>query len=164
MTNRFLISVAAAALIAGTGLANAQGAGTGGGSGAAGSAAQQSAPSSDRGGPAAGGAMQRDGDGMSGTKGAESPGMKGPDSWQEGFGLGRADAAGRQERAGRQTRMQGEKSKSMNSEDSTKGSKEMKAEGRDGKTRQHGRQGRKNGNMNAQTKGRDRLQVADHDR
>lgn len=44
MTNRFLISVAAAALIAGTGFANAQGAGGGGMS--QGGAAQQSAPSS----------------------------------------------------------------------------------------------------------------------
>jgi hypothetical protein len=149
MTNRFLISVAAAALIAGTGLANAQGAGTGGGSGAAGSAAQQSAPSSDRGGPAAGGAMQRDGDGMSGTKGAESPGMKGPDSGKKASDSGeRMQPGGKSAQDG--NRMQGEKSKSMNSEDSTKGSKEMKAEGRDGKT---GNMDGKNGNMNAQTKG-----------
>ena len=42
MTNRFLISVAAAALIAGTGFANAQG--TGRDTGSAGSTAQQSAP------------------------------------------------------------------------------------------------------------------------
>ena len=48
MTNRFLISVAAAALIAGTGFANAQGAGTGRDAGSAGSTAQQSAPSSER--------------------------------------------------------------------------------------------------------------------
>ena len=44
MTNRFLISVAAAALIAGTGFANAQGTGMGRDAGSAGSAAQQSAP------------------------------------------------------------------------------------------------------------------------
>ena len=44
MTNRFLISVAAAALIAGTGFANAQGT-TGRDAGSAGSTAQQSAPS-----------------------------------------------------------------------------------------------------------------------
>src|SRR3954463_16508446 len=52
MTNRFLISVAAAALIAGTGFANAQGAGGGmeKGGGAGGATTQQSAPSSDRGG------------------------------------------------------------------------------------------------------------------
>ena len=67
MTNRFLISVAAAALIAGTGLANAQGMGRD--SGSAGSAAQQSAPSSDRGGASSGGAMQRDSGGNSGMKG-----------------------------------------------------------------------------------------------
>ena len=42
MTNRFLISVAAAALIAGTGFANAQGMNREGG------AATQSAPSSER--------------------------------------------------------------------------------------------------------------------
>ena len=48
MTNRFLISVAAAALIAGTGFANAQGTGMSRDAGAAGSAAQQSAPSSER--------------------------------------------------------------------------------------------------------------------
>jgi hypothetical protein len=55
MNNRFLISVAAAALIAGTGLANAQGRDAG----SAGSAAQQSAPSSDRG-AASSGTMQHD--------------------------------------------------------------------------------------------------------
>ena len=49
MTNRFLISVAAAALIAGTGFANAQGMGRDSGDPQV-PAAQQSAPSSDRGG------------------------------------------------------------------------------------------------------------------
>ena len=44
MTNRFMISVAAVALIAGTGFANAQGTGTNRDSGR-GSSAQQSAPS-----------------------------------------------------------------------------------------------------------------------
>ena len=75
MTNRFLISVAAAALIAGTGLANAQGMGRDSGGSAGSPAAQQSAPSSDRGGASSGGAMQRDSGGASGMKGAES-GMK----------------------------------------------------------------------------------------
>ena len=66
MTNRFLISVAAAALIAGTGFANAQGTGMGRDAGSAGSAAQQSAPPSERGGASSGGAMQRDSGGTSG--------------------------------------------------------------------------------------------------
>jgi hypothetical protein len=46
MTNRFLMSVAAAALIAGTGFANAQGTGTSREAPAAGAATQQSAPPS----------------------------------------------------------------------------------------------------------------------
>ena len=74
MTNRFLISVAAAALIAGTGFANAQGAAPGRDAGSAGSTAQQSAPPS--GGASSGGAMQRD-SGPSGMKGAETGTTKG---------------------------------------------------------------------------------------
>ena len=58
MTNRFLISVAAAALIAGTGFANAQGTGMGRDAGSAGSTAQQSAPSRAR--RRSSGTMQRD--------------------------------------------------------------------------------------------------------
>jgi len=49
MTNRFLISAAIAALIAGTGFANAQGTGMGREAPAAGSTVQQSAPPSERG-------------------------------------------------------------------------------------------------------------------
>ena len=67
MSNRFLMTVAAAALIAGTGFANAQGTGMGRDPGSAGSTAQQSAPSSER-----GGAMQRDDSSKSGMKGAQS--------------------------------------------------------------------------------------------
>jgi hypothetical protein len=149
MSNRFLISVAAAALIAGTGFANAQGTGMGRDAGSAGSAAQHSAPSSDRGG-ASSGTMQRDSGGM---KGSES-GMKGADS------ADKADKAPNKS-AQDSNRMQGEKSKSMHSEtdstkDSAKGSKEMKAEDRDSKsgTTAEGRDS-KSGNMNAQTKGAD---------
>lgn len=71
MSNRFLMTVAAAALIAGTGFANAQGTGMGRDAGSAGSAAQQSAPSSERGGPSSG-AMHRDEGSKSGMKGAQS--------------------------------------------------------------------------------------------
>src|SRR5438874_9394240 len=66
MTNRFLISVAAAALIAGTGFVNAQG--TGGGmekGGGAGGATTQQQPSG------GGGGMEKGGGGTSGMKGAE---------------------------------------------------------------------------------------------
>jgi len=137
MTNRFLISVATAALIAGTGFANAQGAGTG----SAGSAAQQSAPSSDRGGVSSGGAMQRD-TAPSGMKGAETA-PKGMEPSTKASESTDKMAPGKSAQDG--NRMQGEKSKSMHSEtDSPKGGKDMKAEGRDSKS----------GDMNnAQTKG-----------
>ena len=130
MSNRFLISVAAAALIASTGFANAQGAGMGRDAGSAGSTAQQSAPSSDRGG-ASSGTMQRDSGGTSGMKGSES-GMKGADSADK---ADKGTHPGASKSAQDSDRMQGEKSKSMHSEtDSTKGGKDMKAEGRDSKS------------------------------
>jgi hypothetical protein len=155
MTNRFLISVATAALIAGTGFANAQGTGMGRDAGSAGSPAQQSAPSSSDRGGASSGTMQRDSGGRSDMKGSES-GVKGADS------ADKADKAqpGASKSAQDSNRMQGEKSKSMHSEtdstkDSAKGSKEMKAEGRDSKTGTTTGQNREgqSGNMNAQTKG-----------
>ena len=76
MTNRFLISAAVAALITGTGFANAQGTGSSREQPSAGSTVQQNAPSPERGG-AASGTMHRD-SGASGMKGAES--TKGSDS------------------------------------------------------------------------------------
>ena len=66
MTNRFMISVAAAALIAGVGFANAQGTGGGSQGGAAGGA-QQTAPS-ERGSPSAA-PMNRDSGGTKGESG-----------------------------------------------------------------------------------------------
>jgi hypothetical protein len=121
MTNRFLISVAAAALIAGTGFANAQGMNREGG-GAAGGAATQTAPSSERTAPS--GAVNHD---AVDTKGAESPGTKGSEkSGMKAESNGKMPAA----KSAQDTRpdAKGEKSKSMSSEnDSTKGG--MKAEG-----------------------------------
>ena len=153
MTNRFLISVATAALIAGTGLANAQAPGRDAGS--AGSAAQQSAPPS--GGASSGGAMQRDTGGTSGMKGAET-GTKGMEPSTKASES--TDKMAPSKSAQDSNRMQGEKSKSMHSEtdsakDSAKGSKEMKAEGHDSKTGPTTGQNREGqtGNMNAQTKG-----------
>jgi hypothetical protein len=102
MTNRFLISVAAAALIAGTGFANAQGPGRDPGS--AGSAAQQSAPSSERGG-ASSGTMQRD----SGRESGGKSDMKGAQSEPKSTGA----------------------EKNQRAEDHMKGGKDMKAEGKE---------------------------------
>ena len=143
MSNRFLITVATAALIAGTGFASAQA--PGGGAGAAGGAgAQQSAPPS--GGAAGGGAMQRDsspGAGGAGMRG-ESPGMKGESGMKASDTNDRAQPGSKSAQDG--NRMQGEKSKSTQSETDSKAGKDMKAEGRDGKS----------GDMNnAQTKGAD---------
>ena len=151
MTNRFLISVAAAALIAGTGFANAQGTNREGG--AAGGAATQSAPSSERAAPS--GAMNHD---SGATKGAESPGMKGSEkSGMKAESNEKMPAA----KSAQDTKMdpKGEKSKSMSSEnDSAKGG--MKAEG--SKTEGSKAEGSKaegtkategtktNGNMNAE--------------
>jgi hypothetical protein len=139
MTNRFLISVAAAALIAGTGLANAQGPGGNAGTGAP--AAQQSAPHSGSG-ASSGGAMQRDTGGSSGMK-SES-GMKGSEPGMKAESNDKAQPSSKS--AQDSNRMQGEKSKSMHSETDSKAGKDMKAEGRDSKS----------GEMNnAQTKGTD---------
>jgi Protein of unknown function (DUF1236) len=127
MTNRFLISAAVAALIAGTGFANAQGTGMNREGASGGAATQQTAPSS-------GGAMNRD-SGMKGaesTKGSESKDMKASESH---------DKMPASKSAQDTKSPQGEKSK-MSSENEAKGAKDMKAEGRDSKT----------GTVNAQTK------------
>jgi hypothetical protein len=157
MSNRFLISVATAALIAGTGLANAQAPGRDAGSaGSAGSAAQQSAPSS---GGASSGAMQRDSGGTSGMKGAES-GMKsesGTKGSEPGMKASESNEKAQPSKSAQDgNRMQGEKSKGMRSEtDAPKGGKDMKAEGRDSKTGTTTTESRdsKSGMDNAQTKG-----------
>jgi len=136
MTNRFLISAAVAALIAGTGFANAQGTGSSREQPSAGSTVQQNAP--ERGG-AASGTMHRD-SGASGMKGAES--TKGSDS--HGMKASESNEKMPSSKSAQDTKMpQGEKSKTLSSETETKGAKDMKAEGRDSKT----------GNMNAETKG-----------
>src|SRR6267154_1405131 len=141
MTNRFMISVAAAALIAGTGFANAQGTGTSREAPSAGSTVQQSAPS-EHGNSAA----------PSNRNAAEprgpSSGMKATQSEEKSPGAARNQ---RTEDQG----MQGQKSKSMSSEsEGAKGGKDMKAEGREGRKdmKAEGGEGRP-GNANAETKG-----------
>lgn len=152
MTNRFMISVAAAALIAGTGFANAQGTGTSREAPSAGSTVQQSAPSSERGAPSAA-PMNRDA--------GESKGMKSTQSDEKlqpkGKSLSAQDdlkAGAKGEKSAQDNNMKGEKSKSMSSEtttDKSAASKDMKAEGRDskGNVNAQSREGQ-SGNMNAQ--------------
>jgi hypothetical protein len=160
MRNRFLISAAALALIAGTGFANAQGTGMNRESG--GAAAQQSAPS-------AGTSATTPGrDATEPTK--PSSGMKATQSEPK-------SPAGATKSQRTEENTPGQKSKSMSSETETKGGKDMKAEGREGRgdnMKAEGREGRdkdqnaqnregrdkdqnaqtrdRNGNMNAETK------------
>jgi hypothetical protein len=162
MTNRFMLSVAAAALIAGTGFANAQGTRE---APSAGSTAQQSAPPSEHAAPSAAPAAR---DAAEPTKPA--PGAKATQSEQPPAAAKnqRAQddmkAAPKGEKSAQDNDMKGEKSKSMSSEnDNAKGAKDLKAEGRedrtgtkaegrDGNMKAEGREDRK-GNVNAETKG-----------
>jgi len=171
MTNRLMMSVAAVALIAGTGLANAQATG---GRESGGAAAQQTAPAAPSpaapaaGGGATSGAVQHNAE--------PSSGMKSTQSDQKSPGMTKGQRA--------EDNMPGQKSKGMSSENETKGpAKDMKAEGREGhgnNMKAEGREGRdgnmkaegrdtntrdnmkaegKNGNMNAETKGTERSQT-----
>jgi Protein of unknown function (DUF1236) len=156
MTNRFMISVAAAALIAGTGFANAQGTGTSREAPSAGSV-QQSAPSADRGAPSAA-PMNRD-SAPGADKGADK-GMKATQSEEKmqpgGAKNQRAQddmkPGAKGEKAAQDNNMKGEKSKSMSSETNEKGAagKDMKAEGREDRNgmKAEGRDGK-----NADSKG-----------
>ena len=160
MRNRFLVSAAALALIAGTGFANAQGTGMNRESG--GAAAQQSAPSTGT------SATTPGRDANEPTK--PSPGMKATQSEPK-------SPAGATKSQRTEENAPGQKSKSMSSETETKGGKDMKAEGREGRgdnMKAEGREGRdrdqnaqnhegrdkdqnaqtrdRNGNMNAETK------------
>ena len=134
MTNRLMISVAAAALIAGTGFANAQGTGMSRDTPSA-APAQQSAPSSDRGTSA--GQMNHD---------ATEPATKQSDE--------KSPAAGNKQRADEKA-MPGQKPKSVSSDnDNAKGAKDMKAEGGQDRNgmKAEGSEDR-NGKMNADSKG-----------
>jgi len=167
MSNRFMISVAAIALIAGAGAANAQGTGMKSESG--GAAMQHSAPS-----------------GTAATPGSrESSEPSGTKATQSEHGSPAAEKGQRAEETA-----PGQKSKGMSSQNETKGGKDMKAEGRQGqngnmkaegrdnntrdnnmkaegregrdnsKMNAEGREGRDNGKMNAETRtGNDRSQT-----
>ena len=146
MSNRFMISVAAAALIAGTGFANAQGMNREGGAPAAQqSAPSQSAPSTERGAApgdrgAAPGAMNRD-SGPAGMKGTDS-GMKGSESGMKAESGTKAEPGMKAD--------QNEKMPSKSAQDKMDSKSGMKAEGAKDTTKEGTKA---NGNMNAETKG-----------
>jgi hypothetical protein len=157
MTNRFMISVAAAALIAGTGFANAQGTGMGREAPSAGPTVQESAP------PSGNSAAPANRDAKEST--GPSSDMKASQSEQKSPGAAKNQraqddmkAGPKGEKSAQDNNMKGEKSKSMSSEnDNAKGgSKEMKAQGSEDRSNMsaQGREDR-NGTMNAETKGAD---------
>jgi Protein of unknown function (DUF1236) len=135
MSNRFLMSVAAIALIAGAGAANAQGMNKESG----GAAMQHSAPSGTAATPAGRDAQP--------SGGASE--MKAQPSEKAAPGEAKGQRA--------EESAPGQKSKSMSSENETKGGKDMKAEGRetDKNMKAEGREGR-DANKNAESReGRD---------
>ena len=151
MTNRFLISVAAAALIAGTGFANAQGmsrdGGAAGGGAPGGAAAQQSAPSSERAAPS-GGSMNRE---PGAVKGAESPAMKGSEKSGMKAESNEKMPAGK---TAQDSKMDSKGGKDMKAEGGMKGeSRDNKAEGSKSNDNMKAEGSKTNGNMNAETKG-----------
>jgi hypothetical protein len=153
MFNRFMITAATAALIAGTGFAYAQGSmsreGPGGGAGV-----QQSTPSS----PSAGGATSRESsEGMKASQSEEKGGLRNQRAQDTKSGAMGEKSTG--EKSAQETG-KGDKSKSMSSQNE-KGAagkdgkdKDLKAEDRDrsGNMKAEGREGR-DGNMKAE--GRD---------
>ena len=133
MTNRFMISVAAAALIAGTGFANAQGPGRD--APAAGSPVQQSAPA-ERAAPSAAPINRDSARNSKASDKASDKGMKSTQSDEKGARRGKNLRAqddvkpGMKGEKSAQDTIKGEKSKSMSSETQDKGAagKDMKAD------------------------------------
>lgn len=154
MTNRLMISVAAIALIAGTGFANAQGTP---GRESGGAAMQQGAP-------AGGGAVQNapssSGGGAMQNRESSEPSAAAPSGSSSGKKSTQSEQkspnAAKNQRA--DDNMTGPKSKGMSSENETKGpakdsGKDMKAEGRDGRDNSMKAEGREDrNNKNAETK------------
>jgi hypothetical protein len=147
MLNRLMITAATAALIAGTGFANAQGTGMGREGSPAGSAVQQSQGAAPSAAPANRDATESAA--PSGRKSTQSEEKMQPQGnknqrAQQDMKSGPRDEKSAQENNMRDNNIKGEKSKSMNSENE-KGpaSKDMKAEGREDR----------NGKMNADKSG-----------
>jgi hypothetical protein len=135
MINRLMITAATAALIAGTGLANAQGMGGGREGGAAGGTGmQQSAPSAPAASPSSGAASHEGSPGMKASQSEEKGGAANRSAQQDMKSGGERGAMGEKSTGQKsaQENSPGERSKSMNSQNE-KGAagKDMKAESRD---------------------------------
>jgi Protein of unknown function (DUF1236) len=136
MSKRFLISVAAIALMAGAGAANAQGTGMGKESG--GAAMQHGAPSGTAATPA--------------NRDSAQPDTKATQSEQTAPGAAKGQRA--------EETAPGQKSKGMSSQTETKGGKDMKAETREGQSGNMKAEGRDNSHMKAEGReGRDNTKM-----
>ena len=142
MMNRLMISAATAALIAGTGFANAQGT-MGHDAPPAGSTVQQSAPSPEKGAPSATPMNREKASGSKeldkGMKSTQSDQKALPNSANRPTAQGDIKAGPKDEKSAQENNLKGERSKSMSSETNAPAGN-VKAEGR-------------SGNMNAETKG-----------
>ena len=146
MINRLMITAAAAALIAGTGFANAQGMNHEGSS--AGSGIQQSAPSSDRGSSAAT-PMNRDSGSDQGMKSTQSEEKMQPQGSKNQRAQEDMKSGSKGQKSAQDNNAKGEKPNSMRSETNENGAgKDMKAEDR-------------NGRMSAESKGAESKGAAD---
>ena len=152
MISRLMLTAAAAALIAGTGFAHAQGMNREGPS--AGGGMQQSAPSSDRGSSAAT-PMNRESASDQGMKSTQSDEKMQPQGGKTQHTQGDMKSGAKGEKSAQDNNMnnKGDKSNSMRSETNEKGAtgKDMKAEERNGNMN---RAEERNGNVNnAESKG-----------
>jgi Protein of unknown function (DUF1236) len=144
MTNRLMISVATAAMIAGTGFANAQGTGT-----------EHNAPSAERAAPSSAAPMNRnDAQGKGAAQSEERMQPPGGGKNQRAQDNMKANPSG--EKSAQQNNMKSEQPRGTRAQTEEKGSasKDMKAEGREDRngTKAEGREDR-NGNTNAESKG-----------
>jgi hypothetical protein len=140
MTNRLMMSVAAAALIAGTGYANAQGTGT-----------ERNAPSVEHAAPSATPMNRNDAQGKGAAQSNEKMQPQGGKNQHAQDNM-KANPGG--EKSAQQNNMKSEQPRGTSAQEKGSAGKDMKAEGREDRNgvKAEGREDR-NGNMNAETKG-----------
>ncbi|MDR3483685.1 MAG: DUF1236 domain-containing protein [Bradyrhizobium sp.] len=145
MTNRFMMSVAAAALIAGTGFAHAQGTGT-----------ERNAPSVERAAPSSAAPMNRNGASDKSTAQSDEKMQPQGGKNQRAQDNMRANPRGEKEKSAQENNMKSEQPRGTSAQTEEKGSagKDMKAEGREDRNgmKAEGR-GDRNGNVNAESNG-----------
>lgn len=134
MTNRFMMSVAAAALIAGTGFAHAQGTGT-----------ERNAPSVERAAPSSAAPMNRNGASDKSTAQSDEKMQPQGGKNQRAQDNMKANPRGEKEKSAQENNMKSEQPRGTSAQTEEKGSagKDMKAEGREDR----------NGNVNAESNG-----------